>query len=467
MLAASRLHLVAGLVIFGQTSLAVAACGKSSTGPQQAQPVDAALQDCGWSPDGDAGAPSHDAPDVSAQAHCVDDVPPAQEAGPVVPNTTGPIELWRKTVGAAKVRGELVLVGDRLVLSLVNSLVALNRKGEKLWSFVDPGVQLSSAPVADAQGNVFVVNTSAYSFDSSGQVRWKVPLGGNLDTTHETTYTNRALLSPDGYLVFAASDGFLYALKASDGMQRWRRSIGLNPQKQAWTVTLGVGDTVFVGATPYALTSGEPGKDASVSDHSVPVRYASYDGLIASDFQPVGDTREERSYSLDFCLKSRWAPPNTGGSWHAGVVLPDNVTAFTLYPTGAVVGSPAEGYLYSAAGQVLVGPKPMRGVLSAAGADGTIYSLECSSPDQAAADLGVFAYSPTMEPKWTLNIGPGCMQQSATLADDGVLYVLHPVATNILELELVAIQTGSPGLIRSAMPTLQFDNRRTGWLGSP
>ena len=443
------------------------ACGGSTSGEPVAV-VDSSVP----IPDGSAGGiggGAGDAGDDDVQVlpkRCVGNTPTAPSGSVAAPLPTQHAELWRKKVGPGSLNGELVLSNDRLAYSGNRSLVVVDRQGNPLWEYLDPGITSASPVVADREGNLYYATSFAYSFKPDGQIRWKVPLGPPLPGTSEMTYARSLLLSPDGHLYFAASDGYLYRINKDSGHIVWRKKVGLKSGLGRF-ISAGVGDTLFEEQSPYATATGEPSQAPTSGNRSLLVTGATWSGMLASSYEEIGDAIRQRTYFLDWCMNPVWPAENTGGSWQANIVRADGSIAFTVYPSGSKLGDPYSGYVYSSDGKILLGPKPTRGTLMAAGADGTMYSLECSNWDTALAELTIHAYSSELGEQWSMNLGQGCIQIAGALADDGQLYVVHPLGLAGVELEMIAIQTQSPGLAKSAMPTRGFNNRRTGWLDVP
>lgn len=74
----------------------------------------------------------------------------------------------------------------------------------------------------------------------------------------------------------------------------------------------------------------------------------------------------------------------------------------------------------------------------------------------------LLAYSWNLEKLWSLDLGQGCSQAGGVLGDDGVLYFARQLDAGI---QVVAVQTQSPGLAQTAMPIWwYYNNRHTGWL---
>jgi hypothetical protein len=75
--------------------------------------------------------------------------------------------------------------------------------------------------------------------------------------------------------------------------------------------------------------------------------------------------------------------------------------------------------------------------------------------------MSLVAYSSELTESWRIELGKPCTYSGTVLADDGVLYVAREVADGI---EVIAVQTASPGLAPTAWPARRHDNRQTGWL---
>jgi hypothetical protein len=101
---------------------------------------------------------------------------------------------------------------------------------------------------------------------------------------------------------------------------------------------------------------------------------------------------------------------------------------------------------------------PSFGPVVAVGADDTVYTTNCS--DSFPVRMELVAYNQFLAEKWRLAIGGNCAATNFLITDDGLLYFARP-AVNI---ELVAVQTPSPGLARTAWPSSRHDNRATSWL---
>ncbi|HEY3355802.1 MAG TPA: hypothetical protein VGQ83_21295 [Polyangia bacterium] len=435
---------------FLATALALGGC---SCGAARAVPDggagDAAAADR-WTPD------ARDAPVF--EARCIGDWPADPGATPQPSLATSAKQvLWRRTLPWVGYRTEIALGGDHIALVGGNKLWILDLAGNVTGEMLDGTSLRGNGPLADAEGNFLFVTTSAYSVTPAGTVRWKTPL---VQGYAPDTIPSSAALSPAGILYVATSAGTLFALRASDGYIVWRRGVGGDPQNSAAPVTVGpgIGDTVFVGGAPYAAPTGEPAARLSVDGTLVAPGAASYSGIIEAGYaELVGERYQWRLYQLDPCgrLLREW-PPDGGWSPYYFIGFSDNL----------VLGSDQGGhntYVYSSAGERLLGPAPWRGVGLALGADGAMYAAECNGGQSLdTQSMSLIAYAPSLAETWSLDLGVPCTAGGVVLADNGMLITARELPNGI---EVIAVQTASPGLARTSYPTHGFNNRRTNWLG--
>jgi len=120
-------------------------------------------------------------------------------------------------------------------------------------------------------------------------------------------------------------------------------------------------------------------------------------------------------------------------------------------------------YKYSADGTVVLGPVPGQGEPYLAGADGTIYTVNCALSSPKANQL--IAWTSDLKEMWRLDLGKldHCPVGNGVLDDDGIIY-LALTRKEVGGVDILAIQTQSPGLAESSWPSLLHDNRGTMWL---
>lgn len=122
---------------------------------------------------------------------------------------------WTKEVGG-HVRGGVTVTRSHDVIAGVYGpsprVVCLRGSdGSELWSFAVPGTGakefgVHGSPVEDADGNLYfgAQDDAVYSLTPTGQLRWKLATGGDVDAP--------VVLVADGALVAASDDGKLYRI---------------------------------------------------------------------------------------------------------------------------------------------------------------------------------------------------------------------------------------------------------------
>ena len=353
------------------------------------------------------------------------------------------------------------MAGDRLAYVRGNTLHILDRAGNLIRSVMEPSSFTgASGPVADTEGNFYFGNAEITSVTPNGEGRWHQTLGPNISFSAETTYTSQLTLSPDGILYFSATDGFLYAVKASDGELVWKRQVGISKHgPMPFVVTIGIGDTLFTERGHYNATTGDISASPVVDGTDYLIWIASFSSLIISYLDL--ENYSFRIHAVDRCSEPKWSFPTDK---YMDIVL----AGFDDSLVG-IYGE--EAFIYSATGEQQAGPAPLdfHYYPKAIGADGTLYYTYCTELyNKDAGEMSVQAYSPSLELLWSVELGKPCLDAPPVLADDGVLYVLRSKKEQSPpHLELTAIQTASPGLANTAYPTLRTNNRRTGWIGGP
>jgi len=408
-----------------------------------------------------------DVPDDGAELpilprRCIENWPvdPKAMPSPSLPVDNAGQVLWTKEVPGGSFKGSLAKAGDRMAYLSGNTLVILDTEGNPINTFQDPTALTGNGPpVADADGNFYFGAANVISVTSEGEPLWRFELGPDIAGT-ETTYTSQLTLSPDGVLYFSATDGYLYAVRVSDGELVWKRQVGLNSYgPRPFAVTIGIGDMVSTEGGHYSAITGEVSASPSVNGTGFTVNLATYFSVFGYKMDPK--TGSWQIPVFDRCGELKWSFP-TDKPVYANLVGFEN-TIVANYGDEVVI--------YSADGEPLVGPAPLdlHYFPKAIGADGTLYYTYCTELyEKDAGEMSVQAYSPSLELLWSVELGKPCLDEPPVLADDGVLYVLRTKAEQQPpHLELTAIQTASPGLANTAYPTLRANNRRTGWIGGP
>lgn len=247
----------------------------------------------------------------------------------------------------------------------------------------------------------------------------------------------------------------VHGLRMSDGVQI-RAVPGIDTGSEVPWVGPGSGDTFYVNNNPCAIEFLEFSSPLTIDGYSVSL-LGTYTALLAQ--WTVHDTNGldyRRGAVVDHCGKWLWGLPNQHGTAWGFLLVGFNEE---LLVRGGVHH---DGYIYDIAGRRLLGPKPLQGIPFLLGADNVIYSFDCSSIHPEAGTQTLIAYSWNLQRLWSLDLGKGCSADASGVLDyDGVLYFARQLATGI---EVVAVQTQSPGLAETAMPTWLYNNRRSGWL---
>jgi len=399
--------------------------------------------------------------DLVIKPRCIENWPVDPKATPspsLTVDNAGQV-LWTKEVPGESFKGPLAMAGDRMAYLSGNTLFLLDTEGNFVYSFQDPALTGNGPPVADTEGNFYFGATNVISITSEGGPRWRFQLGPDIAGS-ETTYTSQLTLSPDGILYFSATDGFLYAVKASDGELVWKRQVGISKHgPMPFVVTIGIGDTLFTERGHYNATTGDISASPVVDGTDYLIWIASFSSLIISYLDL--ENYSFRIHAVDRCSEPKWSFPTDK---YMDIVL----AGFDDSLVG-IYGE--EAFIYSATGEQQAGPAPLdfHYYPKAIGADGTLYYTYCTELyNKDAGEMSVQAYSPSLELLWSVELGKPCLDAPPVLADDGVLYVLRSKKEQSPpHLELTAIQTASPGLANTAYPTIRSNNRRTGWIGGP
>ncbi len=120
-------------------------------------------------------------------------------------------EKWSFSLSGSASRGGVVLAQDGTLYAATKEATdhfrAINSvDGSLKWTFTTGG-KLSSAPVVDSDGNVYIgsEDDTFYVLDSSGNVKFEFPTGGNI--------WSPATIGPNGIVYFGSYDKNLYAMK--------------------------------------------------------------------------------------------------------------------------------------------------------------------------------------------------------------------------------------------------------------
>jgi outer membrane protein assembly factor BamB len=358
----------------------------------------------------------------------------------------------------------LVVSKGNLVLGAHGPLVLVDKNGdyrqcEPTYSRGD----MASPATVDQDGNLYSVALSGvYSFDPSGKIRWR--LATSNETGGEFMVFYPPGLSPDGVLYAVCADGYLRAIGTSDGKEIWRQPA--NVRTGPSQVMGGAGRAVFM----LSGTEGVHAYDSRTGQHLGEFHSKGNGPLFAfRGMWALGwdfGIQFGALYSFDTCGRPKWSTlVDSRYNDLSGVISLGETLVATKWDVDGKGNrlSPDRMYRYAADGKVVQGPIAGQGEPYLAGADGTIYTVNCASSSPKANEL--IAYSTDLREIWRLDLGVSnnCPAGNGVLDDDGVLYLVRGHKEE-WAVEILAIQTQSPGLAESSWPSLRHDNRGTMWL---
>lgn len=158
----------------------------------------------------------------------------------------GPMNYWDYYLSSPNLSAGRVYVG-----SGDGHVYAVNaRSGRVLWRY-DAGARIRSSPaLADDMAYVGTVDGHVLALDANdGRLRWKFATDGAShrfsDAGNDTTAIMDSPLVAAGLVVFGGRDGFLYAVDAQTGSQRWRTT----HDGSSWILSTATdGETLYVGS---------------------------------------------------------------------------------------------------------------------------------------------------------------------------------------------------------------------------
>jgi outer membrane protein assembly factor BamB len=388
---------------------------------------------------------------------CVEDWPTADGPRPTKPSLAvdAPTLAWKTNIPWGQAfsgitEGGPVLSRSRLAFQASDWIYFLDKNGAnpQQVKFNSMG-DFPSGLVADTEGNIYyVAQDGVYSVDADGKLRWHGGYGAPTTGGEEFVHFRPPVLGPDGVVYAVTYSQRLFAIRTSDGSLVWSQPAPGDQYPSE--VRGGAGKAVFV-AMNGERTDALDTRDGSALGSLVRPQYGrsftwDWGSWVLGWDLGIADNNV---YVFDSCGLLRWSKLPQGAS---GVVAPGEL--LVVAPPGALA-------LYDTSGTVVTGPLPAEGRPMAAGADGTIYTYVCDS---------ILAYSLDLKELWRFDLGGGfCTTPTGgvILDDDGMMYLVRASATG--GTEVIAFQTGSPGLADSSWPSWRHDNRGTAWLvpGTP
>ena len=450
-------------------------------GPDGPQSTEASTAAKDTSPPDDRSV-SDDSLPVQTFSRCVGNWPTSMPWAWQKP-LAGPLRvLWTKWVGPEAVNAQRVVTnGDKLAISAGDKLYVIGRDGSTSSGTTSTAVEALTSPIADDNGRFYSAGHSFYAYDPDGHLSyWRYSFTRPL--TDEWSLCKDFALSPSGLLLTTSNDGFLYAVHKTDGTLAWKRRLFSTGYTLATPSGPGVGDAFLVsyfdnGAGQFQGPQGSRLHDLATGDPIGPLLTPSGAGIFVSVIGPqgfVGEDLQGGLHLVDRCGAITWSVTSDADApLGASLALPDGSVVAAGY-------TPAKTYrvsIFSATGEKLAGPVDLGpgGRPMAAGADGVLYALSCSSQDGYDAPPALLMFDRQLRSIGRLDLGLqkddygwyACPQSGVTIGADGVMYLVaaHPFKTADMRpgTLVIAVQTTSPGIPTGSWPLAAHDARGTNW----
>ncbi len=295
-------------------------------------------------------------------------------------------------------------------------ITALDRGGNLKWTKPYPGAQ---GPAISKDGSrIFIVsNTNIVALDTLGNQQWIHAVG-------DTMIFGVTLSEDDSTLYQGCWDHYVYALKTSDGSERWKY---LTQGCVSYSVTIHNDGTVLVGggdahcgsdSTVYALNPDGSFKWKYIVNGTGGVHCGTPvigpDSLIYVAAQPT-------LYVLNNNGQLQWSV-GSFSSQAAGIIAPAITPDTTIYAgTNQGILNAISGKTHTIKWSYQTGPDPNQsnfyGIISFPVADkeGTVFT--------GAVDNKVYAIDKNGALKWSYTTGGRISEASPALDTDGTLYI--------------------------------------------
>jgi outer membrane protein assembly factor BamB len=439
-------------------------------------------------------APTDVVADVSGEtgmSKCIADWP----KGPVVVsapspslNVTAPTILWRKwslrgiTDGDSGAEGGgIVMSGSNLVAATESGICLVDKTGEgTIASGWRPELRnYPSAATTDVDGTIyFSAPGGTYALNPDGTLKWRqkegaVPYG---DDTPGPSRGKALALDPAGVLYGVSGDQQVRAFRSSDGAVLWRYAIGqlhYPTFEDQSTVLGGAGNALFVRPGSEATRILDKRDGTEIGRLVLDDGTDSIAGWTTNFALGFSGTIFEGLWFFDTCgrpLLPTGIPTTVSSTridnYLGGTVGRNEGYAVYLFATDGEYNPIAKTdrlSLYDRQGNQVRGPTSGKGQPMAVGADDTLYTISCYMTNPAENRL--YAYDSTLNELWHLDLGKTahCPMGHGVLDDDGVLYLTISHEQGGGGQDMMAIQTKSPGLARSAWPMTRHDVHGTMW----
>lgn len=401
---------------------------------------------------------------------------------------TAPSILWRQPsingVTGGESGGEgggLVVSGRNFVATSSNGVYFIDRNGvgTRAAGYRSAFNDIPSSPTADTSGAVYFAGPSGtYGLMPDGTRKWYQPEGAipvGEGASGPNIGTSLAL-DPDGILYGVSADLQVRAFRAKDGSVLWKHALGQlrYPTFANQSGVLGgAGNVLFVRPGSEATIMLDKRDGSELGRLMLPDGTDTVAGWTTNFALGYGRTIFEGLWFFDVCgnaLLPGGIPTETSSTridnYLAGTLDFAGNYAVYLFATDArynTIANTGRLSLYDPTGNRARGPTAGKGQPIAVGADGVLYTLSCYGTNPLENRL--YAYDSSLKELWHLDLGKPqwCPKGYGVLDADGVLYL--PISNETVGGDdVMAIQTGSPGLATSAWPMTRHDPRGTMWL---
>jgi hypothetical protein len=379
-----------------------------------------------------------------------------------------PAISWRTPLGWLNVRSGVAVGRSSVAVTTGARLTVVDLTGTIKSVYSAPSFAPLSAPVADEAGNFYVAGAAAVSLSPDGAERWTVGLRS--DDPHHGQHPRPLVLGPEAVVFSLQPDGALKALDSSNGVLAWESPAAA--ELKGATLQGGFADALIVTGVAGRTTRLHDRKTGAVVASFTPPgtllggasRFVAGFGLIGGQQRSVGPGNE--LVVFDEALRPLWRGGVGLYSYPLFVDLQGRLV--TLEMDDAARTGPFRRYGCEGgaaeAGVLSSGDPRSRIVASAAlGADGQAYLLEASTEGPPFVEL--VAFDAGLIESWRIRLPGRRLPSSGVLglpiSESGLLIVA--LEDEAGKGELVAIQTESPGLARTAFATLRGDPGGSSW----
>jgi hypothetical protein len=392
--------------------------------------------------------------------------------------------LWSRELDRTAPVGTAVLTGNRIGVSAGDAFYLFDKKGASIKTIGTPSGTRMSAPVSDGKGRFFVASDRVIAVSESGEVEWARSWPGDAESAIPETRLAYEAAADRVHAVHV--DGLTLSARAVDGEILRRENVtppGATGADMFSYLAGGMNGVLATSTTStHALVlfpSGETGRKelgwprGAGAARTSPWTFVSGVGLLATwyEFDRRGQISSQifSFFDLDGRLLSHLYE-----AWLTSTAYPQIVDIkgrmMVLRGSSPRERSQDRFEWYDCNGNKLgeVSSPPLRenafwlGGWVVHGADGTTYQATSA---RVADHSELFAFDLEMKEKWRLplvGLGDVSWELKLTLADDGVLYmVMQKKATG--QAVLVAVQTRSPGMAKTPLPSYNHDTGASKW----